>query len=451
MNHKKSILGKKTQILKTWGLRENPPFRGVPSGDLTELMKVFVNRESEMERAILTLDDRENILVRGMTGIGKTAFIMAVLYQMEQEVKELGEQLLPIHIRQFVGGTRNEFYQVVLYALAKKLSLTNSRAKEILCALTGEQITSGKNLGISGEMEVQAIPLLKAKIGANVGKDKSRVLEIEHPEHYVNELLDIAVKKYRRVVIAVDDLEKSSNQGSIKAMFESSLDLLRDYRCSFILTGRTLTILEDVYSSGLDIFNETIPLQPLSNHDLRLISIRTINLVRYKPDQNSVYPFNEDVINTIALKSFGIPRQFILICGKLLKIAIENGIEELTEKQFQQTFEQLQEEIAAQEVPPDIRRVLYLGLQQGGFSISKDAELDAVFDVLEITTLKQFVDFADNLVQQDLLQRLTDNCGEVIYQLAPGVEKLAQSGAAIEEDNNAIRPIDVTALPPTTF
>jgi len=314
MNHKKSILGKKTQILKTWGLRENPPFRGVPSGDITELMKVFVNRESEMERAILTLDDSENILVRGMTGIGKTAFIMAVLYQMEQEVKELGEQLLPIHIRQFVGGTRNEFYQVILYALAKKLSLSNNRAKEILYALTGEQITSGKNLGISGEMEVQAIPLLKAKVGANVGEDKSRLLEIEHPEHFVNELLDIAVKKYRRVVIAVDDLEKSSNQGSLKTMFESSLDLLRDYRCSFILTGRTLTILEDVYSSGLDIFNETIPLQPLSNQDLLSISIKTLNLVRYKPDKNSVYPFNEYVINTIASKSFGIPRQFILIC-----------------------------------------------------------------------------------------------------------------------------------------
>ena len=72
-----------------------------------------------------------------------------------------------------------------------------------------------------------------------------------------------------------------------------------------------------------------------------------------------------------------------------------------------------------------------------------------------ITTLKQFVDFADNLVQQDLLQRLTDNCGEVIYQLAPGVEKLAQSGSAIEsaieKDNKDIRAKDVTALPPTNF
>jgi Cdc6-like AAA superfamily ATPase len=254
MNQRKSILARKKQLLKTWGLRDQPPFRGVPSGDITELMKVFVNREREIERAILTLDEGENILVRGMTGIGKTALIMALLYQMQQEKKDLGEDILPIHIRQFVGNTRDEFYRVILYALAKKLSVRNQRAKEILYALTGEQITKGKNLGIAGEMEVDATPLLKAKIGANIGEDKSTILEIEHPEHFVDELLNIAVKKYHRVIIAVDDLEKCSNQGSIKSMFESSLDLIRDPRCSFILTGRTLTILEDIFTSGLDIF-----------------------------------------------------------------------------------------------------------------------------------------------------------------------------------------------------
>jgi Cdc6-like AAA superfamily ATPase len=430
------ILSKKTQLLKAWGLKENPPFRGVPS-DVTELMKVFVNRDREMETTILTLDDSENVLVRGMTGIGKTAFIMATLYRMQQEVKDLKEEILPIHIRQFVGGTRNEFYQVILYALAKQLSPRNQRAKEILYAVTGEQITKGKNVGISGGMEIQATPLFKATVGGNAGGEKSKLLEIEHPEHFVDELLDIAAKKYRRVVIAVDDLEKYSNQGNIKLMFESSLDLLRDHRCSFILTGRTLTILEDVYTSGLDIFNETLPLQPLSPENLRLIAIRTLNLVRYQPDENSVSPFNDEVINIIASKSFGIPRQFILICGRILKIAIQRGVEELTEEGFQQTFEQLQEEIAGQDVPPDIRRVLYLGLQQGGFSISRDADLDEVFDVLGVTTLKQFIDFADNLVQQDLLQRLTDNCGEVIYKLAPGIEKLAESGAIVKSENNS--------------
>ncbi|GAC1355971.1 MAG: hypothetical protein NVSMB38_36940 [Ktedonobacteraceae bacterium] len=197
-------------------------------------------------------------------------------------------------------------------------------------------------------------------------------------------------------------------------MLESTLDLIRDKRCAFILTGRTLTILEDVYASGLDIFNEVIPLQLLSCEELRLIATRTLNLVRYQPDETSTFPFSHDVIETIASKSFGIPRQFILICGKILKIAIEHGAEELTRDVFECSFEYLQDEIAKKDVPPAIRRIIYLGLQQGGFSVAKDADLDQVFNILGIATRKQFVDFADNLVQQDLLQRITDERGEIL-------------------------------------
>lgn len=259
--------------------------------------------------------------------------------------------------------------------------------------------------------------------------EQSKALTIGYPEHFVDELLNVAAKKYQRVIFALDDLERVPNQGNIKVMLESTLDLIRDKRCSFILTGRTLTILEDVYASGLDVFNETIPLKPLSSQELRLIAVRTLNLVRHHADEQSVLPFTDDVLEVMASKSFGIPRQFVLLCGKILKIAIENSTEQLNLSAFQESFEQLQEEVAERDVPPDIRRILYLGLQQGGFSISKDAELDQVFDVLGVTTLRQFVDFADNLVQQDLLQRFSDHRGEVLYRLAPGVERLAQSGA----------------------
>lgn len=433
MSKAHNILQTKARLLEKWGLCDNPPFRGVPSGDIKELMQVFVNRENEMQRAILTLDDGENILVRGMTGIGKTAFIMAVLHQMEQQSQALKQKVLPIHIRQFAGGTREDFYRVILYALAKQLGPRNKRAREIVYALTGEQITRGRSRGISAGIEVQIPQLFAAKTEGEIGGEKSQELTIDYTEHFVGELLDIAIKKkkYRRIIFALDDLERTPNQGSIKIMLESTLDLIRDRRCSFILTGRTLTILEDVYASGLDVFNETIPLKPLSPQELRLIAVRTLNLVRHQPDEQSVLPFTDEVIEIIASKSFGIPRQFILLCGKILKIAIENGAEHLDLDVFQKSFERLQEEVAESDVPPDIRRILYLGLQQGGFSISRDADLDQVFDVLGITTLRQFVDFADNLVQQDLLQRFTDHRGEVLYRLAPSVEKLAQSGVQL--------------------
>lgn len=427
MNQAHNILQRKARLLEQWGLRGHPPFRGVP-GDIEELMQVFVNRENEVLRAILTLDDGENILVRGMTGIGKTAFIMAVLHQLEQQMQTIDRKILPIHIRQFAGGTREDFYRAILYALAKQLGPGNKRAREIVYALTGEQITKGRSRGLSAGIEVQIPQLFAAKSEGEIGGEQSKALTIGYPEHFVDELLSVAAKKYQRVIFAVDDLERVPNQGNIKVMLESTLDLLRDKRCSFILTGRTLTILEDVYASGLDIFNETIPLKPLSAQELRLIAVRTLNLVRRHADEQSVQPFTDEVLEIMASKSFGIPRQFVLLCGKILKIAIENNTEQLNLSAFQKSFEQLQEEVAERDVPPDIRRILYLGLQQGGFSISKDAELDQVFDVLGVTTLRQFVDFADNLVQQDLLQRFTDHRGEVLYRLAPGVERLAQTG-----------------------
>lgn len=127
MNQEDGVLLRKARLLEKWQLRDTPPFRGVP-GDIKELMQVFVNREKEMPRAILTLDDGENILVRGMTGIGKTAFIMAVLHRMEQQSKVIKQRILPIHIRQFAGGTREDFYRVILYALAKQLGANNKRA-----------------------------------------------------------------------------------------------------------------------------------------------------------------------------------------------------------------------------------------------------------------------------------------------------------------------------------
>ncbi|OPY77959.1 MAG: hypothetical protein A4E65_02493 [Syntrophorhabdus sp. PtaU1.Bin153] len=256
MNQVDSLLQRKSRLLEKWGLRDNPPFRGVP-GDIKELMRVFVNRESEMQRAILTLDEGENILVRGMTGIGKTAFIMAVLYQMELQYQALKQRILPIHIRQFAGGSREDFYRIILYALAKRLAPGNKRAREIVCALTGEQITKSQSRGLSAGIEVQIPQLFAAKSEGEIGGEKSEALTIGHPEHFLDELLDVAAKKYWRIIFAVDDLERVRNQTSIKVMLESTLDLIRDKRCSFILTGRTLTILEDIYASGLDIFNET--------------------------------------------------------------------------------------------------------------------------------------------------------------------------------------------------
>ncbi len=421
------------------GATGSPPFRGVPSSDIKELLQTFVNRSDEMQQALLTLDEGENVLVRGITGIGKTAFIMMLLHELEQHARHRDTEVLPIHIRQFVGGTRQDLYRVVLYALAKALGHRSKHARDIVQSMTGEQLSAGRSARLGSSFEVGIPQVLKASMSSELSESTTRAFAVSHLEHSVNELLNFATKRYERVIIAIDDLERNPHQGSVKQMLESTLDLIRDNRCSFILTGRTLTIVEDIYASGLDIFNMTISLQPLAPSDLRLLAERNLNSVRVTPAEGSVFPFSDQAMEKIVVKSSGIPRQFVLLCGKILKIAIQHGEGELTLGVFDKFFDQYQDMVANSDVPPEILRVLYLGLQQGGFSIAKNADLEEVFGILGISSLKQFVDFADNLVQQDLLQRFAGDRGEILYRLAPGVEKLANSGARVEPCPGTVR------------
>lgn len=430
MSPRENFLALRLHTLESWGLRDMPPFRGVPPTDIDELLRVFVDREDEIKRALGTLDGGENILVRGMMGIGKTAFIMTTLHEIGWQAGALDRPVLTVHLRQFAGSTRDDFYRAVLYGIARQMAPSYKRAREIVRAMTGEEITRGRKLGLSAGVEVQVPQVFAVKGTGEVGGDESQVLRIKDPRHFVDELLDVATRKkgFRRVVVALDDIERCSNQGNIKTMLYSSLDLIRDSRCAFVLTGRTLTIMEDAYSSGLDIFNETISLKPLTHEQLRSIAVKTLNLVREHPDETSTHPLSDEAVEAIASKSFGIPRRFVLLCEKMLKMALEAGIAVLNQDAFGELFEHYQDELAESDVPPDIRRILYLGLQQGGFSISKDADLDQVFDILGISTMTQFVEFADDLVQQELLQRTKDNRGEILYRLVAGVEKLASSG-----------------------
>lgn len=50
------------------------------------------------------LYDGRNILVRGIRSIGKTAFILATLYRLQQDAQARGTPVLPIHIAEFRGG-----------------------------------------------------------------------------------------------------------------------------------------------------------------------------------------------------------------------------------------------------------------------------------------------------------------------------------------------------------
>jgi hypothetical protein len=70
MSPKKSRLGGYLESLKKWDLGENP-FHATPPDDPKLLAQIFYGRDQELDVAIPTLYEGNNILVRGTWGLVK--------------------------------------------------------------------------------------------------------------------------------------------------------------------------------------------------------------------------------------------------------------------------------------------------------------------------------------------------------------------------------------------
>jgi hypothetical protein len=88
-----------TRAIERWGFRATPPFHiELPIGDAKQLARFFTGRGGELSRAILPLFNGRNILVRGMLGAGKSAFILRLLHELDAQAKIAKDRLRPISI-----------------------------------------------------------------------------------------------------------------------------------------------------------------------------------------------------------------------------------------------------------------------------------------------------------------------------------------------------------------
>jgi MoxR-like ATPase len=131
---------------KRWGWKATPPFRVEPPiDDAGQLARLFTGRQAELSRVILPLYNGRNVLVRGMLGVGKSAFILRVLHELDAQAKAAREKILPIYIYHFYGGTTDAFYRLILYTLSGVLADKDDEAKGIQDALRGLKVTAGRS------------------------------------------------------------------------------------------------------------------------------------------------------------------------------------------------------------------------------------------------------------------------------------------------------------------
>jgi Cdc6-like AAA superfamily ATPase len=404
------LIIRRTEFLKKWGFREMPPFSDVPpKDDIRILSRLFTGREKEIDRAILTLLDGNNILVRGVWGVGKTTFILQSLHEFAAQAKLLKEKTLPIYIDNFKGGLLKDFYRLVLFSLSTALEDIDKDAESIAKVVKGVNITHSKSVSSKGSAEINF--LTAAKISAEIGVENGQEnqLSIENTEYWVEELINRAKKKYDHIIIAVDDLDKADpavgEVVKIREMFDGALPLLRSNKCSFILAGRTLTVAQDIYGRVLGIFREQIQLPKLNDSELHEIAVKTMNLVRYKSSDDT-YPIEIDAMNELISNSGGNPRQFNRNCSDILNTAVMLGKDILDKNSFRECFAEVQRNIG-DNIDEHVKHLLYVAQKYGGVSQSNRQAIKELNkdDFIEI------IPMLEELVHKDLMYRDDDENG----------------------------------------
>lgn len=369
--------------LTQWGLQENP-FRATPPEDPQKLAQIFYGRDQALELAIPALYEGRNVLVRGAWGIGKTAFILNLIYQLQQEVTALDEKMLVLYLGSVAGETITDFYRTLLLAVADSLAEIDEEARDICHTILGFSIQRTKTT-TEGKVNLWAVSVTKRQ--ETPSTDVTPMANFD-PYPLLMRLLKKAENHHSRLIIAIDDLDKKDSP-IVQTILENSLDLFRQgEKRGFIMTGRGFTDLQEATLKALGIFSEDIPLETMSKEDLRQIVINYLDSAKENPD-NSIFPFTEDVINLITTYAQGIPRQLNEICEKVLRQAASAGYEIINMDSFNAVWQTIQEYfVNSLHSSPHIRRLLYVAYQSGG--ITEDIE-DRYLDQLDVITFIELI------------------------------------------------------------
>lgn len=396
-----SRLNRHKSTLTKWGLSENP-FRPTPPDDPEKLAKIFYGRDQVLDIVIPALYEGRNILIRGAWGIGKTALIFNLINQLQQEVAELNEKMLVLYLSSIPGENSTGFYRALLLAVADSLADLDEESKDIANTLLGYSIQRNKTT-IEGQVRLGFL-----SFGKREESPANQLTPTANADPYplLIRLLNKAEEIYSRIVIAIDDFDKK-DPIVVQTILESSLDLFRmGKNRGFIMTGRGFTDLQEATLKALGIFSEDIPLEPMSQDDLRHIAINYLNSARNK-QRNDPHPFTEEVINLITGYAQGVPRQLNTICEKVLRQAASEGYEIIDKTAFNSIWQILQKDFTYA-LSAQFRHLLYVAHQAGGISENIS---DKTLDKLDAVTFVALLPQLKSMEEQGLLIRQEDQSG----------------------------------------
>jgi len=375
---------------KQWGI-ERILF-GVSPPERRYLDKVFTGRSEELETTRISLYDApRRVLINGLFGVGKTVFIYELLAKLTQYYKS---EVLTVYESVNIGPS--DLPTTILRGLARMLKEEDEEAHRLDAALSDLEITMGKEREITAGAEIAGI----GGKGIRTTTTTQVLKSVTNASYHIQRLIENAVQRKpdRRLVVAVDDLDKRDPETIRRSLHESRS--IFHLECSYLLTGHPLGILRDAYSTAGGIFDKQIELRLFTPDESLGMMENYLAAGRVKGAQVApLAPFTEAAARVIVDRSFGIPRVLNAICFHLLEEATRNRLLVIDMTELQSCWQAAHDNLR-RGIQPDLRNLLETIQEDPQGFVPSDVP-DEVFIRLNVDSYYELVAKLDETVRSD--------------------------------------------------
>lgn len=396
MNEADAIWDELDNIYRQWGIREIPFSESAVGLGHKQLQQVFTGRRQELNQVFSLLRGRERkrILAYGWMGIGKTAFILEVLAVLKRKS--------PKTLAAYIALEQDmDLATAALIALAREMPEDEWAQHQ----LTQMGLLPGKRA-------VKKKTTVKAGIAGTGAETEEETLPVSGPQFPATSfegLLDHAYKKYDRVLIAIDDLDKR-DPAQVRQLLRDAQGMLKA-KASFMLSGHPDGLTRDLVTQELGLFDLAIHLQPLDQDTTYRMLVNYLNSVR--PEENrrtydepqAVWPFTPETARLLCQRSEGIPRILNRLGNYVLLKAAELNAGMITPDILKVGFAYADHQLRGSPgLSTHEQYVLQMVLEKGAVS-----DETITLDDLEKVRAKEFreiMPILEKLVQLDVLRRL---------------------------------------------
>jgi type II secretory pathway predicted ATPase ExeA len=384
------------KALSQWGLNEIPFSESASTLRTSQLRDVFTGRTQEMREALALFQGRERkrLLVYGWVGIGKTAFILELLGVLRRKSKDTLVTYISL-------PPDTDLATTALIALARELDDDEWAQHQL------------NQMGLRPKTRpVKKKGTAKAGISSTGVENEEETVPVNLPKFPVlsfEDLLERALKKYSRVVIAIDDLDKQ-DPARVRDLLRNAQGMLKG-DAWFILSGHPSGLTRDILTREMGLFDLAIELRQFDQPTMYRMLGNYLNSARPKNhrydsgDPRVVEPFTPNTAKQLCVRSEGVPRWLNRLGSYIMLKAIELNAETITPKILKQGLEYADRQLRGQTgLTPQDYYVLDLVLEKGTLSDEKISLKD--LERIKVKEFSEILPILDKLVQLDLVRRL---------------------------------------------